>query len=242
MREKIREKTKSHAHPTKGYPIGENIFDRVLYCGLCKRKMTRDSYVKTYADGRKARMDGYFCLNSSQTKVESCPMSNRISKNELVDILLPILRIEFSVYLGKPNQYMEVVKEQIRTAGAEIDKRKRKVERAIAAAKEREQTKYVEYRRGMILQSEYVAYKMQQEDEIGDLNRKKEKLETDRENLDTVSKKSIAAAHALYRLKSGRELTKEMVESLIRRIYVYPGKRIEVQFTYTLPDEVRPCP
>lgn len=242
VREKIREKTKSHAHPTKGYPIGENIFDRVLYCGVCKRKMTRDSYVKTYADGRKARMDGYFCLNSSQTKVESCPMSNRISKNELVDILLPILRIEFSVYLGKPNQYMEVVKEQIRTAGAEIDKKKRKVERAIAAAKEREQTKYVEYRRGMILQSEYVAYKMQQEDEIGDLNRKKEKLETDRENLDTVSKKSIAAAHALYRLKSGRELTKEMVESLIRRIYVYPGKRIEVQFTYTLSDEVRPCP
>ena len=242
VREKIREKTKSHAHPTKGYPIGENIFDRVLYCGVCGRKMTRDSYVKTYTDGRKARMDGYFCLNSSQTKVESCPMSNRISKNELVDILLPILRIEFSVYLGKPNQYMEVVKEQIRTAGAEIDKKKRKVERAIAAAKEREQTKYVEYRRGMILQSEYVAYKMQQEDEMGDLNRKKEKLETDRENLDTVSKKSIAAAHALYRLKSGRELTKEMVESLIRRIYVYPGKRIEVQFTYTLPDEVRPCP
>ena len=116
------------------------------------------------------------------------------------------------------------------------------MERAIAAAKEREQTKYVEYRRGMILQSEYVAYKMQQEDEIGDLNRKKEKLETDRENLDTVSKKSIAAAHVLYRLKSGRELTKEMVESLIRRIYVYPGKRIEVQFTYTLSDEVRPCP
>ncbi|WP_277935384.1 recombinase family protein [Parablautia muri] len=101
VRKKLRERTKSYLHPTERCPIGENIFDSVLYCGVCGRKMTRSSYVKTYADGRKARLDGYFCLNSGQTKVERCPVSNRISKTELVDILLPLLRIEFSVYLGK---------------------------------------------------------------------------------------------------------------------------------------------
>jgi len=150
-----------------------------------------------------------------------------------VDILLPILRIEFSVYLGKPNQYMEVVKEQIRTAGEEIDKKKRKVERAIAAAKEMEQTKYVEYREGIIPQSEYVAYKMRQEGRLKDLSRQSEELEAERKNLNTVSVKYLAAARALLRLKSGMELTREMVESLIQKIYVYPGKRIEVEFAYT---------
>ena len=44
---------KSHAHPTKGCPIGENVFDKVLYCGVCGRKMTRHSYVKHYADDSK---------------------------------------------------------------------------------------------------------------------------------------------------------------------------------------------
>lgn len=233
IREKLHEKTRSHAHPTEGYPIGENIFDRVLYCGVCGRKMTRDSYVKTYADGRKARMDGYFCLDSSQTKVDNCPVSNRISKNELVDILVPLLKMEFSVYLGKTKKYTEIVKEQLQTAGTEIDAKIRKTERAVAAAKEGEQAKYMAYRLGNIPQSEYVAYKMQLEGKVRDLNQQKEQLETERKNLDTVSKKHLAAARALLRLKSGKELTKEMVESLIQKIHVYPGKRIEVQFSYT---------
>ena len=233
VRERLQERMKSHAHPTEGCPIGENIFDSVLYCGVCGRKMTRHSYVKTYADRSKTRLDGYFCINGGQTKVESCPASNRISKAELVDILLPLLKTEFSVYLGKPKKYTEIVKEQLRAAGTGIDAKIRKTERDIAAAKEDERTKYVEYREGIIPQSEYVAYKMRQEGRLNDLNRQKEELEAGRKNLDTVSGKYLAAARALLRLKSGRELTKEMVESLIRRIYVYPGKRIEVEFAYT---------
>ena len=233
VRERLQERTKSHAHPTQGCPIGENIFDSILYCGVCGRKMTRHSYVKTYADRSKTRLDGYFCINGGQTKVESCPASNRISKVELVDILLPLLKTEFSVYLGKPKKYTEIVKEQLRAAGTEIDAKIRKAERDIAAAKEDERTKYVEYREGIIPQSEYVAYKMRQEGRLNDLNRQKEELEADRKNLDAVSGKYLAAARALLRLKSGRELTKEVVESLIRKIYVYPGKRIEVEFAYT---------
>ena len=232
VRERLQERMKSHAHPTEGCPIGENIFDSVLYCGVCGRKMTRHSYVKTYADRSKTRLDGYFCINGGQTKVESCPASNRISKAELVDILLLLLKIEFSVYLGKPKKYTEIVKEQLRAADTEIDVKIRKAEREIDSAKEDERTKYVEYREGIIPQSEYVAYKMQ-EGRLNDLNRQKEELEAGRKKLDTVSGKYLAAARALLRLKSGRELTKEMVESLIRRIYVYPGKRIDVEFAYT---------
>lgn len=167
IREKICERTRSQKHPTEGCPIGENIFDPVLYCGVCGRKMTRHSYVKTYADSRKARLDGYFCLNGGQTKVENCPVSNRISKAELVDILLPLLRMEFSVYLGKMKKYTEIVKEQLQTAGAEVEAKIKIAKMAIAAAKEKEQTKYMEYREGMICQSEYVAYKMQQEARMG---------------------------------------------------------------------------
>lgn len=233
VREGIHERTQSYNHRTDGYPIEENIFDNVLYCGVCGRKMTRHSYVKTYADSRKARLDGYFCLNGGQTKVESCPASNRISKAELVDILLPLLRMEFSVYLEKPQKYMEIVEGQIRTAGTDIDAKVRKMERNIAAAKEEERIKYVEYREGIILQSEYIAHKMRQEGKMKDLDRQKEELEAGRKKLDTISGKYLAATRALFRLKSGRELSKEMIESLIRRIYVYPGKRIEVEFAYT---------
>lgn len=233
VRERLHERTKSHANPTEGCPIGENIFDSVLYCGVCGRKMTRHSYVKTHADSRKARLDGYFCSNGGQTKVECCPASNRISKAELVDILLPLLTMEFSVYLGKQKKYTEIVKEQLWEAQAGIDAKVRKAERDIAAVKEEERTKYVEYREGSITQSEYAAYKIRQEGRLKDLSRQKEELEAGRKNLDIVSGKYLAAVSALLRLKSGRALTKEMIESLIRKIYVYPVKRVEVQFAYT---------
>jgi len=232
VQEKLHERMKSRIHKTEGCPIGENIFDSVLYCGMCGRKMTRSSYVKTYADSSRTRLDGYFCLNSQQTKVECCPMSNRISKTELVDILLPLLRMEFSVYLGKTKKYTEIVEEQLRAAETEIDTKIRKSERDITSAKEDERTKYMEYREGTILQSEYVAYKMKQEGRIRDLNRQKEELEADRKNMDTMSRKYHAVVRTLLCLKSGGELTKEMIETLFQKIYVYPGKKIEVQFAY----------
>ena len=34
-------------------------------------------------------------------------------------------------------------------------------------------------------------------------------------------------------MENKKELTKDMIEALISKIYVYPGKRIEVQFNYT---------
>ena len=98
-RRKLREQTKSHAHPTEGCPIGENIFDKVLYCGVCGRKMTRHSYVKHYADGSRMRIDGYFCLNGGATKTDSCPSSNRIPQNVLTDILFSLLEKEFDTSL-----------------------------------------------------------------------------------------------------------------------------------------------
>ena len=233
VRERLRERTKSYVHRAEGCPIEENIFDSVLYCGVCRRKMTRYSHVRTYADGRTGRLEGYFCLNGKQTKAESCPLSNRISKAELVNILLPLFRLEFSVYLGEANEDMKIAKEQLQDAGAEIGAKIRKAERNIAAAEAEAYIKYVEYCEGALCQSEYEACRMRQEDRIKDLKRKKKKLESDREKLDAISEKYLTAARALLCLKSGEELTKKLIESLIRNMLVYPGKRVEVEFAYT---------
>lgn len=230
---KLVDRTKSHKHPTKGYPIGENIFDNVLYCGVCGRKMTRSSYVKDYADGHKERKDGYFCLNGGQTKVDSCPESNRISKTELVDILLPLLRIEFQVCLGKQKKYVELGRERLHEAEQELVAELAKADRSAASMKEEERRKYMAYREGKIPQKEYVAYKMKQENRRKDMEKRREELEADRKDLSIVADKYLGAIRSLLKLKSGKELTKDMIEALISKIYVYPGKRIEVQFNYT---------
>ena len=233
IREKMKERKASYNHPTKGYPIGENIFDGVLYCGVCGRKMTRSSYVKHYADGEKARLDGYFCLNSGQTKIKVCPDSNRISKNELVDILLPLIRMEFAVFLNKPKHYMEYGKERIAESVKKAEARLRETEAKLRRSQEEESCVYMDYRVGKIPQKEYVAFKMSQVDILEDLRKQQESQKQEIRALDKLSGKYMAAIKALLKLKSGKELTKDMIEAFISKIYVYPGKRIEVIFTFT---------
>lgn len=233
IREKMKERKASYNHPTKGYPIGENIFDGVLYCGVCGRKMTRSSYVKHYADGEKARLDGYFCLNSGQTKIKVCPDSNRISKNELVDILLPLICMEFAVFLNKPKHYMEYGKERIAESVKKAEARLRETEAKLRRSQEEESCVYMDYRVGKIPQKEYVAFKMSQVDILEDLRKQQESQKQEIRALDKLSGKYMAAIKALLKLKSGKKLTKDMIEAFISKIYVYPGKRIEVIFTFT---------
>lgn len=233
IREKIAKRSASHKHPTKGYLIEENIFDSVLYCGVCGRKMTRSSYVKTYADGEKARLDGYFCLNGGQTKVTVCPDSNRISKTELVDILLPLIRKEFAVFLEEPKKYVDIGKEQVLESVRKAEASLRETEAKQRRMREEESSVYMDYRSGKIQQKDYVAYKMKQEDRLLELGKEEERKRKELKALDKLSGRYLAAIKSLLKLKTGRELTKEMVEAFISRIYVYPGKRIEVLFTFT---------
>lgn len=233
IQEKIAQKTASHKNHTKGYPIEENIFDSVLYCGVCGRKMTRTSYVKEYADGGKARLDGYFCLNGGQTKVTVCPESNRISKAELVDILLPLIRMEFAVFLDKPKKYVEFGNERISESVKRAEAKLHETEVKIRRFREEESSVYMDYRAGKILQKDYVAYKMQQEDKLIELRKVQEEQKKDIKTLEKLSGRYLSAIRALLKLKSGKELTKDMVEAFISKIYVYPGKRIEVLFTFT---------
>lgn len=233
VRGKIRRRTTSHKHPASGCPIGENIFDSVLYCGVCGRKMTRNSYVKQYADGEKARLDGYFCLNGGQTKVPVCPDSNRISKNELLDLLLPLIRMEFAVFLNKPDSYIEYGEERITESIKKAERALRETEGKIRRSGEEESSIYMDYRSGKIPQKEYVAFKMKQEDRLADLRRRQEEQQKERKALDKLRGKYLSAVRALLKLKSGKELTKDMTEAFISKIYVYPGKRIEVIFTFT---------
>lgn len=233
IQEKIAQKTASHKNHTKGYPIEKNIFDSVLYCGVCGRKMTRNSHVKKYADGDKARLDGYFCLNGGQTKVTVCPESNRISKTELVNILLPLIRKEFAVFLEKPKKYVEFGKERISEAVKKAEADVRETEGKIRRLREEEGNMYMEYRTGNISQKDYVAYKMKQEDKLIDLGKIEETQKKEVRALEKLSDRYLCAIRALLKLKSGKELTKEMVEAFISKTYVYPGKRIEVWFTFT---------
>ena len=233
IRKKIQEVSASRKHPTEGNPIGENIIDHVLYCGVCGRKMTRHSHAKTYADGHKGRLEGYFCLNAGQTKTAGCPEPNHISKQELTDILMPLLRTEFAVYLDRPKRFMEAGKEQINSAIARSEKEREGLRRRIRQAEEKDTEAYVAYREGKLTQKEYVSFKMEQDVHLRELERQETYLEERQKGMEKVRERYLKAVRSMLKLKDTGELTMEMVDSLIEKIHVYPGKRIEAELRYT---------
>lgn len=232
VRAKWKEREKSFSHPTQGCPIGENIFDKVLYCGVCGRKMTRHSYVQHYADGRKMRMGSYFCLNSEASKTDCCPSSNRISNIVLMEILYALLDKEFDVGLKKQRIYLEKAGEIIRQKKVELEQNIRSVVCKKARLTEEESSKYTEYRMGNLSQKEYVMYKMKKEDQMRELEKQESSFREQEVSLERDGETYLKAIRASIKLKNEKVLTKELIETLIDRIYVYPGKRVEVIFSY----------
>lgn len=233
VRKKLREQTKSHAHPTEGCPIGENIFDKVLYCGVCGRKMTRHSYVKHYADDSKNRMDGYFCMNGGATKTDNCPSSNRISKSALTDILFALFEKEFDVGLKKQRMYLDTARAIIRHKKQELEQSLHAVVCTKLRLAEEESGKYMAYRMGNLSQKDYVEYKMCKENRLRDLEKQEKNFREQEVSLERDGETYLKAVRALIKLKNEQVLTRELIESLIDKIYVYPGKRVEVLFTYS---------
>lgn len=233
VRRKLREQTKSHAHPTKGCQIGENIFDKVLYCGVCGRKMTRHSYVKHYADDSKNRMDGYFCMNGGATKTDNCPSSNRISKSALTDILFALFEKEFDVGLKKQRMYLDTARAIIRHKKQELEQSLHAVVCTKLRLAEEESGKYMAYRMGNLSQKDYVEYKMCKENRLQDLEKQEKNFREQEVSLERDGETYLKAVRALIKLKNEQVLTRELIESLIDKIYVYPGKRVEVLFTYS---------
>lgn len=233
VRRKLREQAKCHAHPTKGCPIGENVFDKVLYCGVCGRKMTRQSYVKHYANGSRMRMDGYFCLNGGATKTDSCPSSNRISKNALTDILFFLFEKEFDIGLKKRRMYLDTAREIIRHKKQELEQDLRSVTYAKERLAEEESEKYTAYRTGRLSQQDYVEYKMCKGNRLRDLEKQEKSFREQEVGLERDGETYLKAVRALIKRKNEQVLTRELIETLIDKIYVYPGKRVEVLFTYS---------
>lgn len=237
----LRQKAKSRKTPSKSFPLEENIFDKVLYCGVCGHKMTRTSYVHSYADGRSVKYINYMCPNSKSTKTESCSDSNHILKGKLEDILTVLFQKECSAFMGRKKAYMEKGKENLCQARAELEKEQKIIDHTIRELKQEESTKYMAYRMGQLPQNEYVSFKLQKEKSLQELAEKSDSLIKEEKDLERKGENYLKAIRSLVKWNDKKKLTKELVETLTDRIYVYPGKRVEVVFSYIDPFSREVC-
>ena len=167
-----------------------------------------------------------------RSRVECCPSSNRISKRELADILSVLFKTELAASLKRQKIYLEKGKLFIQQNKKKLQQKLLSVRRMKERLDSEESSKYEEYRMGNLSQKDYVAYKMQKEGKKQELDKQEQQLLQREKDIVRNGEVYLRAIRALNKLKKGTVLTKELIETLIEKIYVYPAKRVEVLFTY----------
>lgn len=234
----IKESEKKKKNSADLIPLEENVYDGVLFCGSCGRKLTRHSCVQEYRDGNTTRIESYDCLNTYSSKSGIKCESNRISKQMLSDIILASLRMEFALYLEKPKTFIKHNERKAEEYRGKYQAEINKIDKQIDYMEEMESILYMKYRSGELPQEKYVNVKLDYADKNVLLNEKKKELEERLQNLFKFVDKQNRAIRSLGKIKNGlrplgKEFSREFVNSLIEKIYVYPGKRVEIIYAFT---------
>ena len=185
------------------------------------------------ADSSTKRRDGYFCMNGGSTGADCCPVPNRISKMEIEDILFVLIQNEVTIKLKRQKEYVDQGKIIIERKKKDFEQLLRQLERQAATLSDEESRKYMEYREGRLDQEEYVCYRLWRDECLSEIEKQKCLYKKEIMMLDQKGKTYLKALRSLIKINDHRKLTKELVEALIEKIYVYPGKRVEVVFSYS---------
>ena len=83
-----------------------------------------------------------------------------------------------------------------------------------------------------ISQTEYIDFKMKHHDREEDLRKQQERQQNEIKSLEKLSSKYSAEIRALLNPDNKKDISGDMAETFISRIQVYPGKRMEVIFSF----------
>ena len=263
---KIQKKSANRKHSVTKCPIGENIFEGVLFCGVCGRKMTRHSHVRSYADGSERRVEEYSCLNATSTKTNICQSPNYtqdrqnlpicsgqesgwrsfdilqggnfirrpvyIAKSQLTENLFSLLETEFALCLKRQREYEKEGREILAAKKRDLESELQTLQREKKTFEGQDSLAYMAYRRGEMTSEELAARRLQRKTRLQELSDKEAEIQRTIQEWEKKEKVFLSAVRALVRLKGEKVFTKELVAALIERICIFPGKRMEVVFTF----------
>jgi len=213
-------------------PLEEDSFQDVLYCGECGKKMNRASSVRILSSGDAVRNYNYLCKNSGRIDELRCA-SKHISEYQLLDILKETLRIEFSLHGIKAKDLVEWNKQNVTEAKEKILKEIQESKKELTKKSELLSKKYLEYHAGKISKQQFSTQKKENEEQQLYIEERIKSLESDYEMVGTKLSNKKRFLHSLMKWENGDQLKKGLIQGLIKRIEIYPDKRLEIHFHFT---------
>lgn len=211
---------------TRISPVGEKlfVFSGVLFCGDCKQNMVR----RTVARGNKK----YFYYRCSTHKKDSkkCSQHN-ISENKLFETVVAVLNchIEQVIEMEEIISFLDSLPKETSRVKSVEDEIVR-LRSAIESKEKKKKGLYDDLCDGIITKSDFRTFYNGYTNEIAELEMAIEKCNAE---VETLSDNSYLWIEDIKNYRNITKLDREIVLTLIDKIYVYESGRIEIKYTYS---------
>lgn len=209
----------------------EDIFEGLLFCGECGKKMRRTSRMRKSGASGRGRRYGYFCANSSRIDSLFC-QRKYISYPVLSRLLKEVLKKEAALTGLHAKELLERSYRETDEKKREWQKKLEDLNRQAERRKRKESELYMKYRDGYMNREEFLHQKEAEEGQIRQVREKQAQIEEALKMLDTELEDKNRFLHKLLQFDESPELSRELLRALIERIRVFSDQRIEISFCF----------
>ena len=210
-------------------PKRENLYGSLLKCADCGRVI---KYVRSFAQSGKRAYYNYKCPKNIELGDSACPKKN-IRADDLDQAVLEILRNQMEVFVDIRKVLQDLVrreKERVKKANPKVQLQD--IQKEIELQKNRSAALYMDYKKGVLTQDEYLYAKQKYQEKL-------KKLEQKYKELQQVQIKTVEASlgekhweRIVSEYYNASKLSKEMVHAMVKEIRLHADNRISVTFLY----------
>lgn len=233
--ERFEKQSKYRNSLSREVPIDEDITKGLLFCGECRKAMTRISSIKRLSSDNRIRSYAYCCRNSSRIDGLVCG-KKYITLEMLKKLLIISLKKDYLLAGINPLKLLNERKQIFEKEKQELLRKKEQLTWKAEEAKQLICNQYLQYRHGAVAQEVFIRQKQEYNAKIAKWNRINldyDKLIKERESL---SESQCRFLQASLKFNENSRMDAGFLNTLIKRIEVYPKKRIEITFCYTAAD------
>ncbi len=204
------------------------LFSGFLKCSDCNRAMVRSSK-KT----KNKEYVYYKCKTYNRISKEKCPKSHSISHELLVGAVLTAINTQIHAVVNMQNVIDKInntdfTKLNKINFAKEIKKRKLKIKMKASLKK----GLYEDWKSDVISKKDYLDMKKSYDNETVDLENSIKKLEIEEKMVIDMETQNIEWMNRFVKNYNIKKLSRELLSSLVEKIYIDAYKNIHIQFKY----------
>ena len=205
----------------------------VLYCGECGHKLVRMISEKKHSYHGIRTFVFYGCPNRKRIDDKKCD-TEHITFLSLRKMILKTLKKEFAFGNAQMKKLTAFNMEQSRNRKIQLQQKESEIQKRMENDSLQASSCYLAYKSGKISQEMFQIKKEELEKQKQHDGEELLKLQKERNSIDKEAERQNCFIRSVVKCEDAADLNAQIVSSLISRINVYSGKRVEIIWNFNI--------